>query len=134
MKLGDSDKAMATIISLDDIRDSSIIIGKILRKRGHTVYTFTEEEDAITHAELHDVDLAILDINLKKMSGLDVLSVLKQINPFIKSIILTGYPDAAVASEAMKRGANEFCIKPIDRDVLEQKVKNVLSCSCHTEK
>lgn len=122
---------MATIIALDDVRDSAVIIGKILRKKGHTVFTFTEEEDAITHAELHNIDLAILDINLKKMSGLDVLSVLKQINPTIKTILLTGYPDAETANEAMKRGANEYCTKPIDREVLEQKVEDVLSCPCH---
>ncbi len=117
---------MANIITLDDVRDAAVIIGKILRKKGHSVHTFTEEEDAITHAELHKVDLAILDINLKKMHGLDVLSVLKQINPATKVLILTGYPDVTSSREAMKRGADEYCVKPIDREVLEEKVEDVL--------
>jgi len=49
------------------------------------VKTFTEEQDAIDFAGLEDVDLAILDIKLKEMSGVDVLARLKQDNPDMKA-------------------------------------------------
>jgi DNA-binding NtrC family response regulator len=118
---------MAEIITLDDVKDATVLIGKILRKKGHNVHTFTEEEDLITHAGTHKIDLAILDIKLKKMSGVEVLAILKKIDSTIRVIMLTGYPTVETAREAMSLGADEYCVKPIDRDELEEKVKKVLA-------
>lgn len=118
---------MAEIITLDDVRDATVLIGKILRKKGHNVHTFTEEDDAISYAETHPIDLAILDIKLKKMSGVEVLAILKKINPTLRVIMLTGYPTVETAREAISLGADEYCVKPIDRDELEEKVEKVLN-------
>lgn len=117
---------MANIVSLDDVLDATVLIGKILRKKGHSVQTFTEEEELVTYAEMHPIDLAILDIKLKKMNGVEVLAILKQINPAIKVIMLTGYPTVETARESISLGADEYCVKPIDRDELEAKVEKVL--------
>lgn len=117
---------MAEILALDDVYDATILIGKILSKKGHKVHSFTEEDDAIAYAKENPVDLAILDIKLKKMSGIDVLGLLKKINPDIRAIILTGYPTVETAREAIEQGANEYCVKPIDRNDLEEKVESVL--------
>ena len=117
---------MAHIVSLDDVLDATVLIGKILRKKGHSVQTFTEEDDLISHAEANHIDLAILDIKLKKMNGVEVLAILKQINPAIKVIMLTGYPTVETARESISLGADEYCVKPIDRDELEEKVAKVL--------
>lgn len=120
---------MADIIALDDVRDATVLIGKILTKKGHTVHTFTEEDDAIAYAKSNNVDLAILDIKLKKMSGVEVLAILKNIDPTMRAIILTGYPTVETAREAISLGADEYCVKPIDRDELEEKVEKVLLVS-----
>ena len=72
------------------------------------------------------IDLAILDIKLKKMSGIEVLAILKADNPALRAIILTGYPTIETAREAISLGADEYCVKPIDRDELESKVTSVL--------
>jgi DNA-binding NtrC family response regulator len=117
---------MAEIIALDDVYDACILIKKILTKKGHNVHTFTEEEEAISFAGKNKVDLAILDIKLKKMSGIEVLEQLKRIRPALRTIMLTGYPTLETAREAMSLGANEYCIKPIDKDELEEKVSKVL--------
>ncbi len=117
---------MAEILALDDVKDATILIGKILKKKGHTVHSFTEEDEAIAHAKANKVDLAILDIKLKKMSGIEVLSQLKETQPAMKAIMLTGYPTVETAREAINLGADEYCVKPIDRDELEAKVEKVL--------
>ncbi|MEN8189780.1 MAG: response regulator [Thermodesulfobacteriota bacterium] len=117
---------MAEIIALDDVQDATVLIGKILSKKGHTVHTFTEEDDAIDHARQHHIDLAVLDIKLKKMSGVEVLGILKEIQPRMHAIMLTGYPTVETAREAISLGADEYCVKPIDRDELEDKVEKVL--------
>lgn len=91
------------------------------------VHTFTEEDEAIAFARQHPVDLAILDIKLKKMSGIEVLAILKEDNPSMRVIMLTGYPTVETAREAISLGADEYCVKPIDRLELEEKVEKVLA-------
>ena len=117
---------MAEILILDDVRDAVVLIKKILSRKGHTVHTFTEEEDAIRFGYKSHIDLAILDIKLKKMSGIDVLAELKRLQPEMKAIILTGYPTVETARDALSFGANEYCVKPIDKQELEAKVEKVL--------
>jgi YesN/AraC family two-component response regulator len=72
------------------------------------------------------VDLAILDIKLKNMSGVEVLEQLKKISPDMHAIMLTGYPTVETARESISLGADEYCVKPIDRSELEKKVAKVL--------
>ena len=117
---------MAKILVLDDEKDACDLIERILSS-AHTVNTFTEEQDAIDFAGHGDVDLAILDIKLKTMSGVDVLEKLKKHNPDLKAIMLTGYPTVETARRSLTLGAHEYLVKPIDIDELEQKVKKVLT-------
>ncbi len=118
---------MAEILALDDVLDAVILVKKILSRQGHDVRTFTEEQEAIDYVRDHHVDLAILDIKLKKMSGVQVLAEMKKIRPEIKVIMLTGYPTIETAREAMELGAGEYCVKPIDKKELEDKAAEVLA-------
>lgn len=118
---------MAEILVLDDVLDAGQLIKRILERKGHSVAAFSEEEDALEHARTHEVDLAILDIKLKKMSGVEVLEELKKIAPSTRAIMLTGYPTMETARESLRLGANEYCVKPIDKDELEEKVAAVLA-------
>jgi len=115
-----------SILVLDDEKDACDLIERILSS-AHEVKTFTEEQDAIDFAGHGEVDLAILDIKLKTMSGVDVLESLKKDNPDLKAIMLTGYPTVETARRSLTLGAHEYLVKPIDIDELEQKVKKVLT-------
>ena len=118
---------MAKILVLDDEPDAVLLIQKILCRKGHEIFTFTVEDEAISFARSHPIDLAILDIKLKKMSGVEVLEELKKIHPGLYAIMLTGYPTLDTAKEAVKLGANEYCVKPVEIDELEEKVDAILS-------
>lgn len=118
---------MAKILALDDMPDAGNLIRRILESNGHEVSVFTEEEDALAHVRNHSVDLAILDIKLKKMSGVEVLEEIKKISPDIQVIMLTGYPTKETARESKRLGAAEYCVKPIDTNELEEKVSALLS-------
>ncbi|MGD8704468.1 MAG: response regulator, partial [Syntrophobacterales bacterium] len=98
----------------------------ILHERGHQVFGFTEEEEAIAHARANSVDLAIIDIRLKKILGVQVLEELKKIVPHIRAILLTGYPTLETAQKAFELGVSEYMVKPVDIDELEEKVENIL--------
>ncbi|MEW6595499.1 MAG: response regulator [Thermodesulfobacteriota bacterium] len=117
---------MAHILVLDDVAEAGVLVQKILGKKGHEVVSFTEEEEALAYARKNRVDLAILDIKLKKMSGIEVLEELKKADPAMRAIMLTGYPTVQTAQQAKNLGADDYCIKPIDKDELEEKVRAVI--------
>lgn len=117
---------MSTILVLDDVEDAAVLVGRILKKKGHTVHLFTDEDEALSFAETHHLDLAILDMKLRKMDGVEVLAELKRIQPDIKAIMLTGYPTALTALRSKKQGAAAYCVKPLDKHELEQTVAEVL--------
>jgi DNA-binding NtrC family response regulator len=103
------------------------MIKRILERKGHRVAVFTEEEEALEHARAQAVEVAILDIRLKKMSGVEMLEELKKISPRIRVIMLTGYPTLETARQAQELGAFDYCIKPIDKEELEEKVAAALA-------
>ena len=117
---------MSKIIVLDDVSDAGNLVRRILERLGHEVWSFTEEEEAIEFAGKIAPELAILDIKLKKMTGVEVLEELKKVAPNIKVIMLTGYPTLETARESVRLGASEYCVKPIDKAELEAKVAEVL--------
>lgn len=121
------DSLMAKILVLDDVLDAVMMIQRVLQKKGHEIFTFTEEEEALDFARSTAVDLAILDIKLKKISGIEVLQELKKIRPSMRAIMLTGYPTLETAQESLVLGAGEYCVKPVDIEELEEKVEKVLS-------
>ena len=125
--------SMAQILVLDDVQEAVDAVRKVLERRGYEVVGFTDEDAAIDHVKNHSVDLAILDIKLRKMDGVQVLGKLKEIQPSIKVIMLTGYPTHATVEQAMGLGASAYCMKPIDRSEIESKVAEVLAQETHIE-
>jgi DNA-binding response OmpR family regulator len=117
---------MATILVLDDEPDAAVLIQKVLCRLGHEVSAFDEEEDAIAFARSRSVELAILDIKLKKMSGVDVLVELKKINPAMRAMMLTGYPTVETARKTLALGADQYCLKPIEIGELKSRVASIL--------
>lgn len=113
---------MAHIIVLDDVLDAGVMIKRILERQGHSVSVFTEEQEAIDYIQSSFVHIAILDIKLKKMSGVQVLKELRDISPQTQVLMLTGYPTLETAREALDLGAKEYLVKPIDKKELEDKV------------
>jgi len=117
---------MAIVATLDDVYDEGILIQRILKRKGHTVHPFTEEEDFLSFIKKEPIDMAILDLKLKKLSGVEVLEETKKISPAIKVIMLTGYPTIETAQQCLQLGADEYLVKPIDIYELEDKVEAVL--------
>lgn len=117
---------MGTIIVLDDVADAGRMVQRILERKGHKVHPFTDEEDALDFLRREGADLAILDIKLKRMSGIEVLGEMRRIAPGLKVVMLTGYPTLETAKQAQQLGVFEYCVKPIDKDELEEKVAAAL--------
>ncbi len=120
---------MAKILILDDLPDAVALVQKILAAKGHEVIGFTDEEQAIAWARSKDVDLLILDIKLKKLTGIEVLEEIRKVRPAVRAIMLTGYPSLETARQAKDLGALAYSVKPVDSDELEETVDRILNPS-----
>lgn len=120
---------MAEILVLDDVLDAAVLIKKILEKKGHRVHIHTKEEDALALARQNHLDLAILDMKLTQMEGLEVLAELRELQPAIPAIVLTGYPTLDSAWRSREMGVLAYCVKPVDKKELEDSVAAALTRS-----
>lgn len=110
------------ILVIDDdsvIRDG---VKRILANAGHVSRSFAKGQLAIEHLKQNPVDLVISDLKMPGMSGLDVLKVIRELQPEVPIIIMTGYSTVDTAVEVMKHGAVDYLAKPFSPDQLLEKV------------
>ena len=103
-----------TICLVDD--DTSVLkaIGRLLTSAGCVVQAFSEAAPFLAYISTNRVDLVVLDIWMKQMTGLEVLAHLCSLSPQTRIIIITGREDLAVKSIATQVGAVGFFLKPFD--------------------
>jgi len=99
---------------LDD--DSSILksTGRLLDSAGWKVEAFTDPIAFLEQAAKHRPDVAVIDILMPKMSGLEVQTRLRRISPSTRVIVLTAKDDPSVHRTAMNGGASAFFIKGVE--------------------
>ena len=114
------------VLIADDDQVVHEALGIYLKAEGFEVVDAFDGVSAI-ESITPEVVLCVLDIMMPKMSGIEVLAILKEDNPAMGAIMLTGYPTVETAREAISLGADEYCVKPIDRSELEDKVEKVLT-------
>ena len=100
---------------------------RIVFKDRYTCVIATCGRDGIEYARTHPVDAAILDIKMPDLTGVDVLRELKEIDPDIECVMLTGYETIETARAAVRYGAADYLNKPFDvfsvREVLDKCMK-----------
>lgn len=82
--------------------------------------------EAVEKIKKEAIDLAILDIKMPKMTGIETLKELKKASPNIKVIMASGYKSVEAASEAMKYGAIDYVIKPFNSKEIQEKVRSII--------
>ncbi len=106
------------ILVVDDDADIAMVLSDRLQAMGHEVQTATEGQAALTLLEEDSPALLLLDLEMPKMSGMDVLKRVRKEWPDLPVIIMTAFGTIARAVEAMKEGATDFITKPFDPDHL----------------
>ncbi len=113
-------------INLLIVDDEEALLTSLAERLGHrdfNVTTATEGPLAIKAAKKGSFDVAILDLNLPGMDGIEVLQILKKKHKFLEVIILTGYGKITSAVEATKLGAYSYLEKPFDFEKLLEVLK-----------
>lgn len=115
-----------TILIIDDesfIREN---VQRILNEDGYRVMGAATSSEALEILGAEDIDLALLDLNLGAENGLDLLGAMKEANPDLLVIIITGYGSVETAVDALKLGAFDYMKKPFKADALRVIVKLAL--------
>ncbi len=106
------------ILIVDDEEDLTLGYSKCLSKVGYDVRTANSGEDAIDLLKEEIFDLVFLDIRLPKMDGIEVLEKALDIDPDLIVIMMTAHGTIESAVEAMRIGAYNYLMKPVDHEEL----------------
>ena len=107
-----------TILVVDDDPHLRKTLGDILRARGYVTVAVADGATALKKAEEDQLAVALIDLKLEGMSGLDVLKGIKARSPGTECLVLTGYATQDSAIDAINLGAYGYVCKPYDQDQL----------------
>jgi two-component system response regulator HydG len=103
--------------------------GALLGGWDFAVSEAADGREAVDAVKENPYDLILMDIRMVKVSGLEALGEIKEINPAIPVIIMTAYSSVETAIEAMKKGAYDYLTKPLDFDALRLKMEQAMEHS-----
>ncbi len=107
-------KQRASILIVDDDAGIRRTLFRILEKEGYLVETVENGKQAIKASNEQFFNVALIDIRLPDMDGTELLDKLKETEPKMVKIIITGYASLQNAIEAVNRGADGYVLKPFD--------------------
>lgn len=112
----------AKLLIIDDESELVSALTERLTLRGYDAYGVTNFAEGLKFLN-ESPDVVILDIGLPDMDGLEVLKKIKEINPSIQVIMLSGYGDDEKVNKSLNYGAYDYLIKPIDIEELISKIE-----------
>lgn len=105
-----------TIFVVDDDARFRERLAKALETRGYEATAIASGEAAVALAQVESPELAVVDLKMPGMSGLELVKALKAVDEATKIVVLTGYGSIATALEAVRLGATHYLTKPADAD------------------
>jgi len=116
----------ARILVVDDDETIRNTVKAILEDEGYTVDLAATGNDAILKTEQESYNLALLDIRLPDMEGVELLKLMKDTIPRTRKIMVTGYPSMQNAIAALNKQADAYLVKPVNVEKLLSTVKEQL--------
>ena len=114
------------VLVVDDEPEVLDLCLRVLERTGYKVWSAKQGREAISLGQQHEFDLLLTDIHMPDITGLDVAQTIKQINPDITCVTMTGFGTMDLAIEALKLGVDEFIVKPFGPDELIMAVSKAL--------
>lgn len=113
----------ANILIIDDEKDICESLSAILRDEGHTVSTAESYDEK---QNLDNIDIVFQDVWLKEQNGLEILHQIKEKNPSVFVVMISGHGSIDMAVEAVKKDAFDFLEKPLSIERIMQTIQNIL--------
>src|SRR5215510_5350673 len=114
------------ILVVDDERGMTEFLGIVLRKEGFQVTALNDPKEALEKVKAEAFDVAIVDIKMSGMDGIQLLGGLKKIDPGLPVIVMTAYASQQTAIDAVNLGAFQYLIKNAKNDEIKMAVRNAI--------
>jgi DNA-binding NtrC family response regulator len=132
-----TDTEQVKILIVDDDETIHKSITTVLEEKGYLADTAENGRVAIRKSDKEVYNLALIDIRLPDMDGVQLLTMLKETAPKMVKIIITGYPSLQNAVEAVNKGADGYIVKPIKMaellTMIEEHLKKQQEAGKYTE-
>jgi DNA-binding NtrC family response regulator len=115
------------LILIDDEAAFTTVMAKRLNRRGLDVTSAFSGSEAIQAMRKAEFDVAVLDLKMEDMDGIEVLKIFKKLDPGMPVIMLTGHGSEKSASEGMQYGAFDYLFKPCEFEELLKKIREAVS-------
>jgi len=115
-----------TILVVDDEKEICDLFQDFLTQEGYQVFTATNGVEAISLGTQNSFDLALVDIKMPGMDGIEAFCELKKLKKDMEVIILTGYGTLRTAKQAMGLGAYDYLTKPFDLRLVKDIIRKAL--------
>jgi DNA-binding NtrC family response regulator len=114
------------ILIIDDDENIRKVLQTILEDEGYIVETADTAKKGIERSEKAFYNLALIDVRLPDMEGIELLSKLHGTKPKMRKIIVTGYPTLQNAVSAVNKGADAYVMKPFEVEKILQTIREQL--------
>jgi DNA-binding NtrC family response regulator len=115
------------IAVIDDESESLASICRALKKVGYDISSFEDGLAAVQSLDsFRDVDLVVTDLKMPRVDGIDLLKKVREVNREAGFLIVTGHGTVETAVEALKAGADDYILKPLDLFELRNRVQQIL--------
>ena len=114
------------VLIIDDERSVLEVLVKFLQRLGCTVDATTRGTEAISLVQKSAYDVILLDLKMPEMDGLTVMQEIRKVDQSVSIIILTAYGTVKTAVEAMKLGAEEYLLKPLQLEAFGLIIQRIL--------
>ena len=108
---------------VDDEEQMRVIISRFLNALGHEAVSAPNGRDALRKFRDQPFDLVLSDVRMPELNGLQLLKAIKEMNPRVPVVLISGYADIEIVVEALKAGAENFLPKPIKMNFLGKVVE-----------
>jgi DNA-binding NtrC family response regulator len=108
------------LIVVDDEQGILEVVSRFARRAGFDVMACSGGREAIAQLQTRHADVAMVDLRMPDIGGLDVIRAIREIDPRCQAVLMTGFATVDTAVEAIKLGAMDYLSKPLDFARLEQ--------------
>ena len=114
------------ILVVEDNDTMRLGIVESLRREGYLVSAFNNGPEALKNFQLFHFPIAVVDLKMEPMDGIEVLSCMKEIYPSVEVLIISAYGTVEAAVKAMQLGASDFLSKPFSPDELRIRISKIV--------
>ena len=115
-----------TILIVDDEQPICDLLYDVLSQQGYVCETTTSANDALSVLQQRPFDVALLDIKMHGMSGLELLDIMAKSHASTSVIMVTAVTDTNTAVKAMKKGASDYILKPFEIEEVRSRIASVM--------